>query len=559
MKKLISISRTFLLTFALATIPASSLAAPAPATASGATEEPDHITLTWSQDPLTSQTITWRTAPSVVQGMVQFAPSSDKINFANSAKTVNASVRKLTTDLGEMNLHTVILQGLKPGTTYVYRVGDGSRWSDLHTFTTEASNTQSFKFLIFGDSQSGDAQHVEYGPWKKTVQQAFQANPDAKFMVNVGDLVEWGQSYAHWNQWFDAVKGVIDTIPEMAVQGNHETYNPPAGQSGKPIFWLNQFPLPQNGPDSLKGQAYSYDYGPAHIVVLDSQEEEEKPIVGDILQPQKTWLEEDLKKTNKPWKLVFFHKTPYYNKATRTNETIKKAFQPIFDKYHVDVVFNGHDHAVARTYPIYQDRLVDSPAKGTVYYVTGRSGNKYYTDLSRKVWDAFFYDPQDQPNYIVAEVSASRLTLRAIKQDGTPIDTYTIDKEKQTDFPRTSLPGRYNTPMMAIFGNLVQPPMMTTPPRLVNGKWYVPVRPFIAFLGGDVTWQQGIIGIQYGKMTVELSVKGKSAKVNGQPVTLPDPILEDKGISLISADDLRQLFGFQANYDATTNILMLSK
>lgn len=30
-----------------------------------------------------------------------------------------------------------------------------------------------------------------------------------------------------------------------------------------------------NGPDGLKGQVYSYDYGDVHFVVLDSQEDEE--------------------------------------------------------------------------------------------------------------------------------------------------------------------------------------------------------------------------------------------------------------------------------------------
>ncbi|WP_231969034.1 hypothetical protein [Thermoanaerobacterium sp. RBIITD] len=63
------------------------------------------------------------------------------------------------------------------------------------------------------------------------------------------------------------------------------------------------------------------------------------------LEAQKVWLDKDLSSTNKTWKIVFFHKTPYYNKATRSNEQIKAAFQPIFDKYHVDIVFK-YKHAM---------------------------------------------------------------------------------------------------------------------------------------------------------------------------------------------------------------------
>ncbi|WP_338836002.1 fibronectin type III domain-containing protein [Neomoorella thermoacetica] len=540
--------------------PAASSAAGTPQYDLGASAQPDHITLTWTQDPLTTQTITWRTDITIARGLVQYAKAADKASFPGKAATVEATVQKFTSDLGDMNIHTATLTGLEPGTEYIYRVGDGTNWSDIHTFTTEASNTHSFKFLIFGDSQSGDPLNPEYKPWHDTIQNAFKTNPDAKFFVNVGDLVEQGQNYVHWNKWFEAAKGVIDTIPAMATQGNHETYNPPDGHSTKPIFWTTQFKLPQNGPEGLKGQAYSFDYGNAHIVMLDSQEEEEKGVAGDILAAQKAWLEKDLQNTNKPWKLVFFHKTPYYNKATRTNEDIKAAFQPLFDKYHVDVVFNGHDHAVARTYPIAGDKFVSSPAKGTIYYLTGRSGNKYYPDLSAKVWDAFFYDPQDQPNYIVAELNGDKLTLRAMKQDGTPIDTYTIDKASGLDTPQTIVPPKYNSTRLVIFGNMLQQPLLPVTPKQVNGQWYIPVRAFMQFLGGNVAWyDDGSVTIVYGKDKVQMASKSARATINGQEVNLPGSSLMDKNTLFIPAADLEEFFGFSYKYDAATNMLMFTK
>ncbi|AOQ23879.1 3',5'-cyclic adenosine monophosphate phosphodiesterase CpdA [Moorella thermoacetica] len=540
--------------------PAASSAAGTPQYDLGASAQPDHITLTWTQDPLTTQTITWRTDITIARGLVQYAKAADKASFPGKAATVEATVQKFTSDLGDMNIHTATLTGLEPGTEYIYRVGDGTNWSDIHTFTTEASNTHSFKFLIFGDSQSGDPLNPEYKPWHDTIQNAFKTNPDAKFFVNVGDLVEQGQNYVHWNKWFEAAKGVIDTIPAMATQGNHETYNPPDGHSTKPIFWTTQFKLPQNGPEGLKGQAYSFDYGNAHIVMLDSQEEEEKGVAGDILAAQKAWLEKDLQNTNKPWKLVFFHKTPYYNKATRTNEDIKAAFQPLFDKYHVDVVFNGHDHAVARTYPIAGDKFVSSPAKGTIYYLTGRSGNKYYPDLSAKVWDAFFYDPQDQPNYIVAELNGDKLTLRAMKQDGTPIDTYTIDKASGLDTPQTIVPPKYNSTRLVIFGNMLQQPLLPVTPKQVNGQWYIPVRAFMQFLGGNVAWyDDGSVTIVYGKDKVQMASNSARATINGQEVNLPGSSLMDKNTLFIPAADLEEFFGFSYKYDAATNMLMFTK
>jgi len=36
----------------------------------------------------------------------------------------------------------------------------------------------------------------------------------------------------------------------------------------------------------------------------------------------------------------------------------------LFDKYHVDMALQGHDHAYLRTYPMNNQERVDSPQKG---------------------------------------------------------------------------------------------------------------------------------------------------------------------------------------------------
>jgi hypothetical protein len=47
----------------------------------------------------------------------------------------------------------VSLTGLKPGTTYVYRVGDGSKWSENMTFTTSQPGADTTRFFVIGDTQ----------------------------------------------------------------------------------------------------------------------------------------------------------------------------------------------------------------------------------------------------------------------------------------------------------------------------------------------------------------------------------------------------------------------
>lgn len=389
----------------------------------GATTVPDHVALSWVDNPATSMAVTWRTDTTVSTGIVEYAKGT---KLTAAAKHVNATCSAFSTNLGQCNIFRADMTKLSPKTSYSYRVGDGRNWSTVHTFMTADPKTTKFKFIVFGDSQS----IPPYTTWQTTLHNAYKANPDAKFFVNVGDLVDVGQNDGHWNAWFDAAAGVIDTIPEMPVIGNHETL--PSKPDRKPAYWITQFSIPQNGPDKLKSQTYSYNYGPVHIAVLDSQGSEEKAY-GDILTPQAAWLDADLAAAKSTWKIVFFHKAPYEVHVSRKSDDVKSAFCPTLDKQHADIVFNGHDHGVARTYPMKDGQIKQKPSEGTVYCICGRSGTKCYKDLEKKPWDTFFYNPLDEPNYQVIEINGRKLTVTAYKQDGTPITSFSLDKAKDTD------------------------------------------------------------------------------------------------------------------------------
>lgn len=414
---------TALMALALVLAFACSTLTIAQAAGGGATAMPDHVTLTWTGNTATTMTITWRTDTSVRTGLVEFGRGSA---LPSQTLRIRANPSDFATDLGKTRLFRATLAGLSQSTKYTYRVGDGQHWSATHSFTTANPTSPEVKFLVFGDSQSVPP----YSTWQTTVHNAYRANPDAKFMVSVGDLVDVGQNGAHWNAWFAAAAGVIDSIPTMPVVGNHETTG--SKSTRRPEYWNAQFTLPDNGPAGVKNRAYSYDYGSVHIVVLDSQQAEQKQY-GDIFGPQKAWLDADLAASKATWKLVFFHKAPYELHLLRQSADVKAAFCPILESRHADIVFNGHDHGIGRTYPIRDGVLKQKPSQGTVYYVCGRSGTKSRPELEKKPWNAFFYNPLDQPNYLVVEIVGKKLTVRAVKQDGTLIDSFCIDKPKDVD------------------------------------------------------------------------------------------------------------------------------
>lgn len=378
---------------------------------------PDHIVLSWTADPATTVTITWRTNPGVHKSLVQYAPRLNDNHFPTGSSLARGRVTTLKTNLGNYHIHTATLTNLRPGVIYLYRVGDGTRWSKVYSFTTEARNTGQFTAVVFGDSQCS---LENYKVWQGTLLAAVKREKP-RFIINAGDLVDNGSDQKQWEAWFAAGRGILEGLPEMPVVGNHEF--PSYFGNRFPQSFLAQFSLPENGPPGLKELVYSFDYGDAHFVILDSQVGNNSP----LLKLQQNWLKEDLKRTKKKWKIVIFHRPPYYAKTNRPNDDVKDAFCPILEENHADLVINGHDHAVMRTYPIAGGRIV-AQSKGTVYLIAGRSGEKTYTDLSQKRWAQYFYNPVDQPTYTALKFTEGSLRVICKKMDGTILDAYVIEK-----------------------------------------------------------------------------------------------------------------------------------
>ncbi|HWP95450.1 MAG TPA: metallophosphoesterase family protein [Syntrophomonadaceae bacterium] len=398
------------------------LAAPGAALAAGTgTSTPDHVTLSWTSNPATTMTVTWRTNTQTSASVVQYAPQSgSSLTMPSTAAKVNGTVSSYSSSIGKMDVHHATLTNLTPGTSYIYRVGDGTHWSGMYKFKTEPLNDIDLKAVIFSDSQSGSSSSYNYSPWKTDLTSAVnREHPD--FAVITGDLVEVGRNQNQWEAWYSAVKGTLENLPLMPVVGNHDTYVT-INHGAKPTAFTAQFTLPSNGPAGLKEQAYSYDYGPVHFVVLDSQGQEEG---SKILTTQKQWLDQDLKATKQTWKVVFFHKSPYPVKNNRSNSDVKAAFSSILEQNHVDLVVSGHDHTAAHTYAIYNGKKATT---GTIYALAGRSGAKVYTDVTRRSYDTGFFVPKDQPVYSLLQVSGKKLQFITKKANGTVVDSFTINK-----------------------------------------------------------------------------------------------------------------------------------
>lgn len=371
---------------------------------------PDHMLLTWSGDPRTTQSIQWRTSVQTASGVVAFKKKSMGIRqgfHIVKARTEVMYAPELIQD-GTIHWHSVMLANLEPATTYLYSVGDGrpGQWSDLSEFTTAPAHSTPFSFIYMGDAQNGLER------WGTLVRNAHRKRPDAAFYVMAGDLVNRGAERDDWDSLFYHSRGVYDRRQVVPALGNHEC------QGGEPKLYLQFFNLRTNGPPSVTPErAYSFEYSNALFVVLDSNLAPEK---------QSEWLDAELGKTKATWKFVVYHHPAYSSAPKRDNKPIREVWGPIFDKHHVDLALQGHDHAYLRTFPMKGDKRTDSPEKGTIYIVSV-SGTKHY-DQDARDYTEFGMTNVSTYQVLDVRIDGNQMIYRAFDIEGRLRDELIIKK-----------------------------------------------------------------------------------------------------------------------------------
>jgi hypothetical protein len=354
-----------------------------------ATSYPDRIVLTWSGDPATTQSITWRTDTTVAVGVVQYAIASPGPGFGVLAVTDTATTERVDAlaieDAGVVaNFHSAVITGLVPDTLYAYRVGDGSDWTEWFHFRTASREAKPFSFIYFGD-----AQNDILSLWSRTIRSSFAEAPDARFMIHAGDLINNAHNDLQWGEWFRAGGWIHAMMPSIPAAGNHE-YDPFTPEEEQQdiehlsLFWRPQFTLPLNGVKGQEESNYYIDYQGARILVLNSNEQRED---------QAAWLEKVLADNPHPWTIATFHHPIFSSGQERDNPVLRGLWKPMLDRYGVDLVLQGHDHTYARgrTFAAAHNTATGVNARddatGTVYVVSV-SGRKMY-NFKKGEWSTY--------------------------------------------------------------------------------------------------------------------------------------------------------------------------
>ncbi|UJO25237.1 Acid phosphatase [Fulvia fulva] len=386
-----------------------------------------------------SMTIAWNTYAKLnSSACVRYGTSS------SSLTSQTCSDSQTTYDTSRTYAHDVALTGLQPSTTYYYQIvstnstvehflsprtpGDKTAFNmdvviDLGVYGPDGYTTTKRDTI---PSIQPELNHTTIGRLAKTVN-------DYELVIHPGDFAyadDWYLKPGNLLDGKDAYQAILEGFYEqlqpisgrkayMASPGNHEAacqeipYTSGLCPEGQHNFTDFMMRFGQTMPtafassstnstaQSLASQAqalalppfwYSFEYGMAHVVMIDT--ETDFPSAPD--QPggsahlgggpfgapgqQLNFLKADLASVDRsvtPWVIVAGHR-PWYSIGGSVCDVCQTAFEPLFYKYGVDLGIFGHVHNSQRFNPVYNqtaDPAGLNDPKAPMYIVAGGAGN----------------------------------------------------------------------------------------------------------------------------------------------------------------------------------------
>jgi len=352
--------------------------------------------------------ILWTTAEAGTGSVLVIGPDGAAQSFTATATAFDPSVTALPATFYQ---YQADITGLHPGIDYQYRISmDGELLSAdpfQNAFRTPAAGSSSF--LVFGDSGCSSPEQI-------ALSQSMLAEPNISKVIHVGDIAYYAGSFAQFeDSYFAQYASLMSRVPFFPTPGNHEYLTDNAAA------YLAVHAPPASGVDPQDvGHYYSFDWGDAHFVSIDSNRLSD-PAADRML----AWLDADLAATRKYWKIAFLHHPAYPTGAHLGDPLCALAMQnvnPILERRGVQLVLAGHEHGYARSFPLTGNEKADPSLPSTTYLITGGGGAGLVKmgplPQCAVVLSAF--------NYLRVDVEETALTFTATGLDGAAIDRVTL-------------------------------------------------------------------------------------------------------------------------------------
>ncbi len=453
-------------------------------------QQPYSINMVYNGDPTTRMAFNWFTNLTGVKGEVQIVEKADatvedfnnagimifkadvkdaRLNYYGKKNT--EEIEKTGIQIGDKKdytAHKAVATGLKPATTYCFRVGSEGAWSEIGTFTTAKAGKNDFSFIYITDTQANTVEMFDIS--QKTVHRAFNTAPGANFLLCNGDFVETSgaeNSEWEWEQWFSTMQDCWLKMPIVPIQGNHDT------------SVNNNFSLHFNTdttyndiagvvPTAMDGTVYSFVYGDALFLVVNYEDWKKE----DYFKSLAEWMRKEVEKhPDTRWRIAAYHKCMFTGSRSHQSDkdqvALREAMLPVFDELKIDLALQGHDHIYEVIGPVVNtnktlasnaiEELIDvtggvrenmtgkqggvyNVANGTLYFLNNSAGRKKYEPRNEEEMKA------EEPVHLVqnywglfsgkfGQTGEPTFSSVSVTNDAIDIVTYTVDGNgKETVF-----------------------------------------------------------------------------------------------------------------------------
>ncbi|HLL70663.1 MAG TPA: metallophosphoesterase [Pyrinomonadaceae bacterium] len=252
----------------------------------------------------------------------------------------------------------------------------------------------SVRFMIVGDTGTGTKEQWQLADVMLRYRQQFPF----ELALMMGDNMYGGEKPEDFKTKFeDVYKRLLDeNVKFYASLGNHDESNQ--------RFYENF---------NMKGEEfYRFTRGNVAFYALNSNYMDKR---------QLKWLEGELAKDTSEWKIAFFHHPPYSSGGKHGSSSgVREVVEPLFLKYGVNAVFNGHEH--------FYERI--KPQKGIYYFISGAGGKlrpgdvKKNSPLTEKAFDTDL-------SFMLIEVAGDQLHFQVISRTGETVDSGVIANQKK--------------------------------------------------------------------------------------------------------------------------------
>ncbi|MCL2364172.1 MAG: starch-binding protein [Defluviitaleaceae bacterium] len=301
----------------------------------------------------------------------------------DEARTFYAEAGRGTSAREGFSTNKVTVTGLQAGVTYYYRVsnvfanGDVVE-SSVYRFTTDEC-TLEFSFMFVADAQMRPGSRLEETgiAWQQTLDYAFAAFPHMSFIATGGDNVSDADSIRQWDAFLSPAQ--LRTRTLAPTNGNHDFGNYGGDGVGERLArfynYYTHFHVPNRSPYPAPiygGGNYWYTFGNTLFIHLNAavvqQHQGNFPRHWDhAVEFMEHAIENfiDERGQHPAWTIVLMHHSAYAVFRGSSAETLelRAALANDIFRLDIDLVLNGHEHVMARTFMMLDmnNPVIDSP------------------------------------------------------------------------------------------------------------------------------------------------------------------------------------------------------